>query len=171
MTWDVKNDIVAIEKCHVSQLVNPLTSLQLSVSNVKSVSYLAYYKVALVTDNVVNFMLILKDIVGPLISLFWTSGDIYHVFQSAVQIALTFSDLLLGQKMLTLWRSVWQPSLFNSRTCRTCVRIHCWEFEPMTMHTAAQCCEQFGHYGLALIMSFVSANLSIIATNLWNTFC
>ena len=67
--------------------------------------------------------------VGPLIPLFWTSGDIYPGFQSQVGslacmlpcLCTTDSwDSPLVQHLLTSWWPAWQPVVFS--TCYICSR-------------------------------------------------
>ena len=86
----------------------------------------------------------------PLIPLFWTSGDIYPVFQSQGgsptcmfpclhTIDSSHSPLVLN--LLTVQRSAWQLSLFDPDTCRSCVHKHWWRFKPITVCTATQGCK------------------------------
>ena len=76
--------------------------------------------------------------VGPLIPLYWTSGDVCPGFQSQdVSIAcmlshlhaMDSSDSPLVQPLLTSSWPARQPSLFNPYTCRH-VHKHSWSSKP-----------------------------------------
>ena len=68
---------------------------------------------------------------GPLIFLFWTSGDICSGFQRQGGIlALMLSCLAsLVQHLLTSWWATWQQCLFDPHTCRSCVH-KCKDLNP-----------------------------------------
>ena len=99
---------------------------------------------------------------GPLIPLFWTSGDVSPGFQTQGGSltcvlcrlhAMNSSDSPLVWYLLTVWGSAWQQSFFDPHTCRH-VRKHWWRFgAPTHDHLCrtqqARCCNPLAHSGSA----------------------